>query len=143
SAIGKTLKIDNNVSVTVTGVYQDIPFNTDFADMHFIAPWELFVSINRSWIRQDDWRQNGFTTFAEIKQGRDFAAVSKRIKDVKLLQSDAEDAQDNPQVFLHPMSKWHLYSDLESPVETGRIRMVWMFGTIGVFVLALACINFM
>jgi ABC-type antimicrobial peptide transport system permease subunit len=47
-------------------------------------------------------------------------------------------------MFLHPMSKWHLYSDFKNGVNTGgRIDNVWLFTTIGIFVLILACINFM
>ncbi|GHM99141.1 ABC transporter permease [Cytophagales bacterium WSM2-2] len=143
TALGKTVRIDSKTDVTVTGVYKDIPFNSDFADMQFLAPWELYVTVNRQWMRLDDWRQNGFLAFAEIKEGRDFAAVSQKIKDVKKLHAPPEEAKNNPQFFLHPMNKWRLYSDLESSIETGRIKLVWMFGTIGSFVLILACINFM
>jgi ABC-type antimicrobial peptide transport system permease subunit len=50
----------------------------------------------------------------------------------------------HPQLFLHPMSKWHLFSEFKDGVHAGgRIQYVWMFGIIGVFVLLLACINFM
>ena len=42
------------------------------------------------------------------------------------------------------MSKWHLYSEFKNGVNAGgAIQYVWMFGIIGVFVLLLACINFM
>ena len=42
------------------------------------------------------------------------------------------------------MSRWHLYSDWKNGVNTGgRIQYVWLFGIIGLFVLVLACINFM
>ena len=42
------------------------------------------------------------------------------------------------------MSKWHLYSEFKNGVNTGgRIEFVWLFGIIGIFVLLLACINFM
>jgi hypothetical protein len=42
------------------------------------------------------------------------------------------------------MRKWHLYSDFKNGVNIGgRIQFVWLFGVIGVFVLLLACINFM
>jgi putative ABC transport system permease protein len=47
-------------------------------------------------------------------------------------------------VFLHPMNKWHLYSEFKDGINTGGdIQFVWMFGIIGMFVLLLACINFM
>ena len=46
------------------------------------------------------------------------------------------------QVF--PMSKWHLYGEFQnSKSVSGRIQLVWLFGVIGLFVLLLACINFM
>ena len=49
-----------------------------------------------------------------------------------------------PEFFLHPMSKWHLYSDFKDGVNTGGlITFVWLFGIIGSIVLLLACINFM
>jgi putative ABC transport system permease protein len=53
-------------------------------------------------------------------------------------------AHFKPVVFLHPMSKWHLYSSFKDGFNVGGdIKFVWMFGIIGVFVLMLACINFM
>ncbi|HEY4194453.1 MAG TPA: FtsX-like permease family protein, partial [Mucilaginibacter sp.] len=55
-----------------------------------------------------------------------------------------EDRKYNPVMFLQPMSKWHLYSEFKNGVNTGgAIQYVWLFGTIGIFVLLLACINFM
>jgi hypothetical protein len=65
--------------------------------------------------------------------------------DVKYKQSYDEDGRKyQPEVFLHPMSKWHLYSEFKEGKNVGgRIEFVWMFGIIGVFVLLLACINFM
>ena len=49
-----------------------------------------------------------------------------------------------PEFFIHPMSKWHLYGEFKNGVNTGgMITYVWLFGIIGIFVLLLACINFM
>ena len=70
--------------------------------------------------------------------------VSRKIKDAKLKNVDPEDRRYHPQLFLHPMSKWHLYGEFKNGVNTGgAIQYVWLFGIIGVFVLILACINFM
>jgi len=49
-----------------------------------------------------------------------------------------------PTLFLQPMSKWHLYSQFKDGKNIGgKIQYVWLFGIVGVFVLLLACINFM
>ena len=49
-----------------------------------------------------------------------------------------------PVIFLEPLNKMHLYSEFKNGVNTGgAIRYVRLFGIIGVFVLLLACINFM
>lgn len=47
-------------------------------------------------------------------------------------------------IFLLPMSRWHLYAEFKNGVNVGgAIQYVWLFGLIGLFVLMLACINFM
>ena len=93
---------------------------------------------------EDPWDSNFTRTFAMISPAADFEKVSAKIKDVKLNKIAQSDRRYNPAIFLHPMSKWHLYSDFKNGINTGgRIDNVWLFGTIGGFVLILACINFM
>ena len=47
-------------------------------------------------------------------------------------------------MFLQPMKNWHLRADFKNGINTGgRIQYVWLFGIVGLFVLLLACINFM
>jgi ABC-type antimicrobial peptide transport system permease subunit len=141
--MGKRIKIDNKEDVMVTGVYEDIPYNTDFNDMEFIAPWKL-LEANAPWLRKDSWDQDGFQTFVELNENEDMGKVSAKIKDLMLNKVDAEKAKSKPVVFLLPMSHWHLYGDFDNGVNVGGgIKFVWMYGIIGIFVLLLACINFM
>ncbi len=141
--MGKTMKIDDKINVMVTGVYKDLPYNTEFADMSFVAPWQLYV-MNDRWIRKDNWEQDGFQTYVQIADHADMDKVSHEIRNLKLNRIDKEKAKANPQVFLLPMSKFHLYSDFDNGVIVGRnAQFVWMYGIIGIAVLVLACINFM
>ena len=50
-----------------------------------------------------------------------------------------------PELFVHPMSKWHLYSYFENRfiATSEQLKMVWFYAITGLFVLILACINFM
>ena len=41
--MGQTMRINNSSNVKVTGVYEDIPHNSDFREMRWVMPWELFV----------------------------------------------------------------------------------------------------
>ena len=143
--IGKVFRIDNAVDVKVTGVYEDFPYNSSFRDMTFILPWSLYLSQNK-WVTEmeDPWDSNFTRTFAMINTEADMEKVSTKIKDVKLNKVRDEGRRYNPAMFLHPMRKWHLYSDFKNGVNTGgQIDNVWLFSTIGIFVLILACINFM
>jgi putative ABC transport system permease protein len=70
----------------------------------------------------------------------DFDKVSAKIKNITKPHFKMNDES----IQVHPMSKWHLYSDFKNSKSVGGlIEMVWLFGIIGVFVLLLACINFM
>jgi putative ABC transport system permease protein len=143
--IDKILRVDNRSDVKVTGVYEDLPENTSLKGVTFILPWELYLSIN-PWVKkmENPWGSNFTQTFVQIADHADMDQVSARIKDVKLNKTSADDRRYNPVVFLHPMRKWHLYSDFKDGVNVGgQIDNVWLFGVTGVFVLLLACINFM
>ncbi len=141
----KSFKVDNRFDLKVTGVYEDIPYNSDFHDLAFIAPWDLYIK-NENWDEKlsNPWRSNAFQTYAQLADNADVDKVSAKIKDVKLLKVDKAGASFKPEVFLHPMNKWHLYSEFKNGINTGgKIEFVWLFGIIGIFVLLLACINFM
>jgi ABC-type antimicrobial peptide transport system permease subunit len=80
----------------------------------------------------------------QIADNADMEKVSAKVKNVKLNNVAAEDKKYQWAVFLHPMSKWKLFNEFKNGVNTGgAIQYVWLFGIIGVFVLLLACINFM
>jgi ABC-type antimicrobial peptide transport system permease subunit len=145
SPLNKTLKIDNQFDVKVTGVYKDLPYNSDFKDLTFIGSWQLFID-NTSWLQKftNPWSNNSFQVYVQLADNVNMQTVSAKIKDAKLKRVSGDDAAAKPQLFLQPMSKWHLYSEFKNGVSTGgRITFVWMFGIIGFFVLLLACINFM
>ncbi|GAB3265829.1 ABC transporter permease [Larkinella harenae] len=144
--LDKTVKIDNRLNVRVTGVYEDLPYNTEFRDLTFIAPWDLYVA-SENWVKkaQDnvEWDNNSWHILVQMAPKSDFKTVSAKIKDLRL-KHVPETAYMKPEVFLHPMSDWHLYrSGNKIGSENGRIQFVWLFGIIGGFVLLLACINFM
>src|SRR5687768_115268 len=141
----KLMKIDNKLQVKVTGVYEDLPSNTKFSKLRFIAPWDLYAS-SEKWIQEarDQWGYNSFQLFAQINEHADFDKVNALVKNAKLDKVPDDDKRFKPEIFLHPMSQWQLRSNWENGIQTGGlIQYVWLFGIVGIFVLLLACINFM
>ncbi|MEP7107186.1 MAG: ABC transporter permease [Ferruginibacter sp.] len=143
--ITKTLKIDGKADVIVTGVYEDIPRNSEFNDLAYIAPWDLYLQIN-PWMQywKGNWNNSMLQLFVQLAPAATMEGTAAKIKNVKFNHLTAEEKRFKPEIFLHPMSKWHLYGEFKNGVNTGgAIQYVWLFGIIGLFVLLLACINFM
>lgn len=143
--INKIVKIDNLTTAKVGGVYKDLPGNTEFGDLDFIAPWDLLLT-TELWLARskNDWQNTSVLIYVQIADNTSMDAVSKRIKKAIHNNSDEESKRFNSKTFLHPMNRWHLYSEWRNGVNTGgRIQFVWLFSITGAFVLLLACINFM
>ena len=145
--MGEFIEMDNELKVQVSGVYSDLPANSSFEDLHFIIPWELYVSSN-DWVQsakeRQAWDENSYQLYVQIADQTVMNDVSQKIKNVKYDHLNDYEKSFDPQIFLHPMSDWHLRSNWENGVQTGGlIQYVWLFGIIGVFVLILACVNFM
>lgn len=143
--MNELMRIDNKIDVKVTGVYEDLPFNSNFRNVTFIAPWELYAT-TESWLKRarDQWGNNSFQCFVQIADKTDMQKVNAKIINVKYNRVDKEDRIYKAEVFLHRMTDWHLRSNWENGVQTGGlIDYIWLFGAVGIFVLLLACINFM
>lgn len=143
--INKAIKIDRTLDVKVTGVYEDLPDNTSFRDVKIIMPWSLWL-IQNPWVKEmkEPWGSNFSQTFVQVADNADMEKVSAKIKNVKMDNVSPDEKRYKWKVFLQPMSKWNLYNEFKEGVNTGgNIRYVWLFSIIGIFVLVLACINFM
>ncbi|GGH05134.1 ABC transporter permease [Mucilaginibacter phyllosphaerae] len=136
-AMGKTIKIDSVDYFTVTGVMKDLPNNTRFS-FEYLMPWSYWEKING---REDkNWGNNSVQTYALLKPGITEAYVNSRVKDITRTHSDIKDID----VFMHPQTKWRLYSKFENgKLVGGRITIIRLFSIIAGFILLIACINFM
>ncbi|MBC8112344.1 MAG: ABC transporter permease, partial [Verrucomicrobia bacterium] len=136
-------KKDNKTNFTVAGVFEDFPHNTEFRDTKLLLPWATYLE-TQPWIKesQDSWGNHSFQMFAQLQEKADFLQVGAKIKNIPKAHPETLGAKE--ETYLHPMEKWHLYSEFKNgKSDSGRITFVWLFGIIGAFVLLLACINFM
>jgi putative ABC transport system permease protein len=143
--MNKIIKLNRTYDIKVTGVYTDLPDNTTFNDVKVILPWDLWL-IDNKWAKdlENPWGSNFSQTFVQVADNADMNKVSSKIANLKMDNISPEEKRFQWKVFLHPMSKWNLYSEFKNGVNKGgNIKYVWLFGMIGIFVLILACINFM
>ena len=141
--INKNVRIDLEFDAVVTGVFNDLPANSSFSDYKAMLSWQI---INPAMEKRVGWGNSWFRCLVELREGVDVATASAGIKDAKMkrVREIDDDARFKPALFLHPMSRWRLYSEFENGVSVGgQIEYVRMFSIIGVIVLLLACINFM
>lgn len=141
--IDKVIKLDS-LNLKVTGVYQALPANTSFNEVSFVAPWKAYARTEEVRQAEGNWNHNSFQIFAQIADNANPVSLSSKIKDIKFDQEDNDGKRLKPELLLDPMSRWHLYSEFKDGANIGgNIKYVWLFGIIGIFVLLLACINFM
>jgi putative ABC transport system permease protein len=138
--INKILRLDNKEELKVTGVMKDVPSYSSF-QFDFLLPWKLYQT--NPWVKrnEDNWGNYSFQVYVELSEASAEREVENKIKD--LLTRHGED--DFPrEVFLHPLNRWRLYSNFENGRDSGgMIDYVQMFIVIALFILIIACINFM
>lgn len=153
-AMGETLVLDNRLKCKVTAVYEDIPSNN-----HFDADFLISLNGNREVENSSPlWAtSNNFHTYFLLRPGTDVEAFKTKF-DAFSEQKIAETAQVMMNLSLEEFEKTgqyarytlqdltdiHLYSDLDVELSANSsIQYIWAFGAIGLFVLFIACINFM
>ncbi len=142
--MAKVLTLNNLDNLKVAGVYTDLPENTTLAGMAFIGCWDRYATDYRLSGMREPWGPGIVNLYVQLADNADLEKVSLKIRDEMLRHLKPLSAKTKPALFLQPMSKWHLYSEFKDGKNTGgAIQYVWLFGIIGVFVLLLACINFM
>lgn len=139
--MGQLIRLNNVIELKVTGVAQDVPDNSTL-QFECLVPFSTYM-INEPWVKNaaTEWGNFSFQMFVELHDYANADEVHSRIKDiVKKNEAQASTAE----VTFHPMSRWRLYNDFENGTSTGGlIEYVQMFTMIALFILLIACINFM
>ena len=138
-AMGKTIRLENKDYFTVSGILKNPPANSRFK-FEFLLPWSYLIKQGNN---DSSWGNNSTTTYVQLKEKATLKNVDEKIAGIKYQYTKSDDAK-NWKMFLYPIKKWRLYSRFENGIESGGlISFVKMFGVIGIFILLIACINFM
>jgi len=138
--IGQTVRIDSTDNFKVTAVLKDLPGNTEFT-FQYLLPWSYLHRIG--WDNNGgSWKFTDAVTYVALKPGASEAVFDSKIS--HFVQQQTKDKDLREETFTQPLVRAHLYSRVENGRLTGGlISMVRMFSVIAVFILLIACINFM
>ena len=119
----------------ISGVFKDLPpASSDQFD--FLVSQDLFLKTAPNYLK---WGNVGPNTFIVLKKGTDVNSFNNKIKDFMLTKG-----QQHRTLFIRPFADGYLYNSYENGKLTGgRIEYVKLFTLIAVFILVIACINFM
>ncbi len=135
-AIGKTIRFENTYDLIVTCVFEDVGPESSLK-FDFLLSWEAQV-------RKVEWSSNFHQAFIQLKPGSDPVQVAKKLTDLQNTRKYYSDPGYKAVVGLQPLSERYLFSTFANGVpQTGPIEYVRIFSGVAVFILLMACINFM
>ncbi|MBY5950687.1 ABC transporter permease [Algoriphagus marincola] len=152
-AVGESLILDNELEFRITGVYKDLPEASHF---HF----DFLLSAEGLQEAQGEiWFSNNFQTYFKAYEGSSPEAIEEKFfpmlkkymePQLALFFGEGTSFDDliaqgsSLEYILQPLHDIHLKSDLEGEFEANfSEQYVYIFVAIGLFILLIACINFM
>jgi putative ABC transport system permease protein len=133
--VGESIEVNQDQLFTISGVIYDPPSNT-ILDVHVLFPWSYVEAQDRY---TDNWGTNSILTFVKLQQGAVDTIVNRKITEVTNIYKENNTIDYSVASF----SGIHLYSYFGFGHSPGAILYVYIFSAIAVFVLLIACINFM
>ena len=140
AAIDQTLRFENYKDLKITAVFADLPGNSS-AQFDYLLNWDLFVE-REPWAK--DWHSSGPTTYVQLRADANPVAVEKKIQHfVKKYDKDYS-GLDRLELGLQRYDEQYLHSNFKDGyLSGGRIEYVRLFSIVAIFILLIACINFM
>ena len=137
--IGQTIEYRGEDPVKVTGVFKDIPESSTIR-FEYILPFAKFFHENE-W--SQNWYNTAFSTYVLFKEGADVEAFNKKVHEYVREKTEGNANHRSP--FITPFGERYLNGKYENGVRAGGAKssMFQMFSAIALFILLIACINFM
>ena len=140
--MGEMIKI-NATNYKVTGVLKNVPPNST-------VQFEMLVGMDINdqtspFYGMNNWGNISMYSYVKLEKNADYKALEEKFDDFKVRHTQQLiDMGVHFDLFLQPITMIHLYSDLEREGEnSGDITYVYLFSAIAIFILFIACINYM
>jgi putative ABC transport system permease protein len=141
-AVGKTLQVrtsfTNMTEMQVTGVIKGAPANSHF-QFNALVPMSTLGDLNNF------WSYHMFQSYVRLNAGTSKAALQEKFKGfVDRYIANNPSADGKRDILLQPVTDIHLYSQMIGEIDkNGAIEYIYIFSGIALFVLLIACFNFM
>jgi putative ABC transport system permease protein len=139
--LGKTIRVQNRFDQKVTAVFADVP-DASSLKFDFIMPFEVHKSY-----REPSWDNADYNLYVKLRdpaQAADASANINAMVDKIISQQDAKEDNDQVNFYLQPFGEHYLHSTFVNGLPAGgRIKYVQIFSIVAIFILVIACINFM
>jgi putative ABC transport system permease protein len=140
AAIGKTIRYENKQNFNITAVFENLPENTS-AKFEYLINWYEYLKEN-SWAK--DWGNNGPMAYLQLRGDANAALFDKKIVHFMDAYNKEQTKAFREQLGLQKFEEVYLNSDLKTGEPSGgRIEYVHLFTIVAIFILLIACINFM
>jgi len=150
--VNQVLRANDLVELKVTGVYRDFPYNSHFHP-DFLASFATMrdTSIYGQAQLETNWSNNAFSTFVLLPENYEpsqleaqFPAFLDKVMGTVAAQNGMPLPSSFTSLHLMPLTDIHLKSHLDSELEeNGDMKRVYIFAAIALFVLLIACVNYM
>lgn len=148
--MGQMITVNNRYDFTITGVLKNIPHNS-MVRFKILVPFEFMKDMGRT---IDQWGWNSIVTYVQLYENSDIEAVNEKISDLRFskIVDNWEDSQEELELYkkrtktqfmLMPLIDIHLHAYFGYTHSMGAILYVYIISAIALFVLLIACINFM
>ena len=134
SPIGQQIQMEENENYTVSAVLKDVSLHSTI-QFTWLGSWDRWAK-ERNWVKT--WGNVTFSTYVQLQEGADPTSLAEKL-------NQFEQAKEHGlEFFLQPLAQKYLYSKFEKGVQNGgRIDYVNIFSLVAIFLLVIACINFM
>ncbi|MCP4726760.1 MAG: FtsX-like permease family protein [bacterium] len=133
--VGKTLQVNTRASYTITGVLENIPLNSHLR-FNFIRPFALLEQFG---VDRSRWDDVSYFTYIQLDGDHNIAELESKIDKIVMTHNP----DDNNQCFLQKLKDIHLSNKYSYEIAvTGDVKYVYIFSTAALFILIIACINF-
>jgi putative ABC transport system permease protein len=143
-AIGKTVKLNNNIELTISGVVKDLPENTHIRFEMLVAFSTFYKLIPDNWTSNRGWMAPFTYLYIEPDQ---LANVESKMPDFQVKFFEGWDTEVNlrktKMLELQPMKDIHLHSHLEQEMgENSNASYLYIFAAVALFIVFIASVNF-